>query len=267
MPPYEGYQTEISRRYLDEVVEAAEEPFCVLGGWAVHFLVSERFRKAQGRDYAFSRDIDLGFHLQEDMTAEELRTSSFGRTLQALKAQGFQGLSARLYKQVHTETRKELGPDAARKTPRHFLFDLYVDMLVDVQPAACRDAFRFTPLDEPRLARVFRDGLAGPVEGFGGRLLCPEPAVLLEMKLAAIMGRPPEKDEKRAKDLSDIFALLAYGGKGPGELYGAVRDSDLRGKARAFLADVPAADVEAASAVAGVRPGHLRDVVLQVVRT
>jgi hypothetical protein len=34
---------------------------CLLGGWAVYYLVNKNFQKVTGRTYIGSRDIDLVF--------------------------------------------------------------------------------------------------------------------------------------------------------------------------------------------------------------
>lgn len=59
---YEDKETEISYKYLREVIEHLGEPICLLGGWAVYFTVNNLFKDEKGHSYLGSRDIDLGFN-------------------------------------------------------------------------------------------------------------------------------------------------------------------------------------------------------------
>jgi hypothetical protein len=66
----------------------------------------------------------------------------------------------------------------------------------------------FPLLDESLLAHVFVDGRSVTVTGFGGRFMIPTPETLLSMKLKSAPCRT--KDDKRIKDISDIYALPWY---------------------------------------------------------
>jgi hypothetical protein len=59
---------------------------CLLGGWAVYYLVNQSFQKATGRSYIGSRDIDLGFHINMDWNQEQLQKLEFATTSKWLKA-------------------------------------------------------------------------------------------------------------------------------------------------------------------------------------
>ena len=73
--------TEFSEGELQDVLRVAEPPICLLGGWAVHRQVSEGFRDTHSRDYIGSRDVDLGFHVDQDWTADDITDSPVGETL------------------------------------------------------------------------------------------------------------------------------------------------------------------------------------------
>jgi hypothetical protein len=62
---YEPKEIELSKYYLKEVIESIDEPIVVLGGWAVYFLVNDKYKETTGREYIGSRDIDLGFNMEE----------------------------------------------------------------------------------------------------------------------------------------------------------------------------------------------------------
>ena len=102
---YKEFETKTSYKYLQEVIKHLNEPICILGGWAVFFHVNKNFQKAQNKPYLGSRDIDLGFHLKENMTQSELEQSSLAQTIYILRDKlNFKPLSFRLLKEIHTET-------------------------------------------------------------------------------------------------------------------------------------------------------------------
>ena len=77
--------TGLSEGELQDVLRVAEPPVCLLGGWAVHLQVTEGFREAHGRDYIGSRDIDIGLHVDEDWTADDITDSPVGETLERVE--------------------------------------------------------------------------------------------------------------------------------------------------------------------------------------
>ena len=40
---YRDEETKISYKYLQEVIEQLDEPICLMGGWAVYFIVNDLF--------------------------------------------------------------------------------------------------------------------------------------------------------------------------------------------------------------------------------
>ena len=66
---------------------------CIIGGWATYFHVNESFRRAFGRDYMSSRDIDLFFAPEKEKEFAEI-----------VFARGFikNGLPFRYEKTYHT---------------------------------------------------------------------------------------------------------------------------------------------------------------------
>ena len=205
---YQPYEIEISQRYLKSVLSAAKEPICILGAWAVYMTVNESFSRDQGRNYLGSRDIDLGFHLNENATEKELRNSDFNSVIQVLERSGFEFVGFRLVKHFHTETRRELKGAEARKTPSYETFELYVDPIVDAVPKLSKKVFGFVPIDEPMLSRVFIQKEAKTTALFGKRVLLPLPKVLLAAKIKSVVSR--DKEYKRIKDIADIYALAWY---------------------------------------------------------
>ena len=196
---YQDFETRISYKYLKEVISSLEEPICILGGWAVFFHVNNRFEKAQGRPYLGSRDIDLGFQIKETTLAQ---------TIKILKKLKFKPLSFRFVKEIHTETEEELKDGEI--IPTHFIFPMYVDLIVDSIPDNFRTVYGFNPIDEPLLKLVFEKKAFVIVSEFSRKLLLPTTKVLLGMKINSLPNR--DKTHKRIKDVCDLFALLWYTG-------------------------------------------------------
>lgn len=199
---YDEFETRTSYNYLKEVINSLNEPICMLGGWAVFFHVNNRFQKAQGRPYLGSRDIDLGFHMEEDLTK-----SALSQTISILKEKlKFKPLSFRMMKEIHTETAEEIKDGEI--VPAHFIFPMYVDLIVDTIPKNFKRTFGFDPIDEPLLKIAFEKREHVIMKEFEKKLLLPKPELLLAMKINSLPGR--DKEHKRIKDICDIFALAWY---------------------------------------------------------
>lgn len=199
---YKEFETRTSYRYLKEVIGSLKEPICILGGWAVFFYANQKFEKAQGRPYLGSKDIDLGFNM--DRNLEQPALAQTIRTLtEKLK---FKPLSFRLVKEIHTETEEEI--KNGEIVPAHFIFPMYVDIIVDTIPKDFRKVFGFDPIDEPLLKVMFQRGEFTLLKEFEKRLIIPNPALLLAMKINSLPDR--DKKHKMIKDICDIFALAWY---------------------------------------------------------
>ncbi len=119
-------------------------------------------------------------------------------------------------KRFHKETRAELSKEQARKVNQSFIFDMYVDPIVDVVHPRAKQVFGFVPVDEPPLSQVFTGKRFVIREEFGAKLMPPRPAVLLATKLNSVSNR--DKEHKRIKDMADIYGLLWYSGAELGDL-------------------------------------------------
>ena len=202
---YDEIEVEISRRYLDRVTQVLDEPIVMLGGWAVYLAVNDGYKGLTGRDYIGSRDIDLGFHIDENSESKTLND-----VIKTLSEElGFSPLSFRLFKEIHRETGMELDKETARRTPSYNIFPMYVDLIVDHIPDDFRERFGFNPVDEPLLGELFRkESERTNVEFLGKLLWLPSPKVLLAMKVKSYPSR--DKEHKRIKDMCDISSLLLF---------------------------------------------------------
>ena len=81
--------TELSEQELQGVLEAAEPPVCLLGGWAVHLHVTPGFLAEHGREYIGSRDIDIGVHVDGNWIGEDVPETPVGETISAIENRGY----------------------------------------------------------------------------------------------------------------------------------------------------------------------------------
>ena len=207
---YEDYETGISHDALSKVVSALPAPVCLLGGWAVYYTVNANYSASTGNSYHGSRDIDLGFHLEDDATDKLLRESALAGSIESLRGMGFRSMGVRMFKEYHRETRLLLSEAKAKKTPSYNIFQLYVDLLVDNAPAGIKKAIGFTPFDEKMLVHVFGGKMFKAIDEFPTRVILPTPPVLLAMKMASLPNRT--KDHKKHKDIMDMYALIWHSG-------------------------------------------------------
>ncbi len=145
-----------------------------------------------------------------------MKNSALAKSLDILQSKlKFKSVSFRLLKEVHTETEEEI--EEGKIIPAHFIFPMYVDVLVDNIPAEFKEVFHFQPADEPLLRFAFEDGkYREELKEYGKKLWLPKPELLLATKLNALKMR--DKEHKKIKDLCDIFALLWYSKEKPHEL-------------------------------------------------
>ncbi|MDE1818709.1 MAG: hypothetical protein KGI19_08920 [Thaumarchaeota archaeon] len=184
------------------------EPVCLMGGWAVYLTVNTKFNELNGRDYIGSRDIDLGFHIDPKWSAKELQGSALAQSAKILKDRGFNGISSRFVKYYDINTKAEITEEESRKKPSYEMFQLYVDPMGDNTHANAHEILGFSLLDEPLLSHVFIDRKIVTLDAFGGTFTLPTSETLISMKLKSAPNRT--KDDKRIKDISDIYALSWY---------------------------------------------------------
>lgn len=205
---YQNYETEISQEHLSAVFAQMKEPVCLLGGWAVYLTANSKFNKTHGRNYLGSRDIDLGFHIDPTWTTKELENSALAQSVNILKGRGFIGLGSRFVKYYDINTKKELTEEQTKKMHQYDMFQLYVDPMSDNIHADAQKIVGFPLLDESLLSHVFVNQKFTVLNEFGGKFKLPTPEVLIAAKLKSAPNRP--KDDKRIKDISDIYALSWY---------------------------------------------------------
>ena len=86
---YSATETDTSYKYLQQIVKILDEPICILGGWAVYLTVNTNFKKAEGRNYLGSKDIDLGFHIDKSLEKSKLKNTAMAKSLEKIEKDGF----------------------------------------------------------------------------------------------------------------------------------------------------------------------------------
>lgn len=200
---YNNFETEISWKFIEKISKKLEKPLVLLGGQAVYFLVNDKFKAAEGKNYLGSKDVDIGFYMEKDWDEKQLKDSRLAKDLEILKNMDFRPFGFRFVQEFHTETKAKLTPEEAKKIPHHFITSVYIDPIVNIIPDNFKKIFGFSPIDEPLLDLVFNSKNIKIND-----ITIPTPEVLLAMKLNSVLKR--DKEHKKIKDICDIFALLQY---------------------------------------------------------
>jgi len=211
MTLYQKYETENSYAYLQQVVDLLEQPVCILGGWAVYFTVNEQYKKEKGPNYLGSKDIDLGFHIDTTIDKNQLKNTMMQKTISLLEKDRFRPLGSRYYKDISIEDGRELTNEESKTEPSHNVFKMYVDLLVDKIHPDFKEIFRFDPYDEDLLSLVFEDSKnRTELVKFKKLLWLPAPEILLSAKIKSI---PDRTEDKKIKDICDIYAISFFSNK------------------------------------------------------
>jgi len=203
------------------IVTESNAPFCLIGGWAVYFLVNENYRANYGRNYIGSRDIDIGLPDYDSFRLIE----SF-----LMKKMSFEQLSFRYVKYLNYDTGEEITSEIARKIPLHMLIQLYVDAMIPQYRDDVKKELGFIPPDEPLLEKVFADPIYRRIVNIANNMvMVPSPEILIAMKLNSIVNRT--KDHKKRKDICDIISLSIFSdGKRKKLTWNAIELSDLENR-------------------------------------
>lgn len=205
---YTENEIEISKSNLSTVISNVKEPVCLLGGWAVYITVNQRFKAEQGRDYIGSRDIDLGFHIDATWSDEQLQKSAFSKSIEILKNMKYYGIGSRFVQHHDLETKRLLTEEESKKRRKYEMFDLFVDPVVDKIHPRTKVLFGLDPIDESLLANVFSGNQFVMSGYFGKEIMLPSSEVLVSMKINSVLNR--NKEDKRIKDIADIYSLMWY---------------------------------------------------------
>lgn len=206
--------TGLSEQELQAVFEAAEPPICLLGGWAVHLHVNPGFQSEHGHEYIGSRDIDIGVHVDDSWSDEELSETPVGDSVTAIESLGYTKSRFGFVQNFLRDSQERITEDEASTHGMHEVFQIYVDVIPDTtELEAFREVFGFKPPAEPLLAPVFEENEGEQLSEYvtwsqPDEKLIVSPELLSAMKIRALPDR--DKSHKRVKDVADLHALLWY---------------------------------------------------------
>lgn len=169
--------------------------------------VNKDYQEEYGQNYHGSKDIDLGFHIDRSWNINQLKSSPFTKSVTNLEKEGFIPISQRYVKHFK-EDGTELSEQASKKVSHAFMFDLFVDPIVDNMHDDIKEVVGFTPIDEPLLSQVFLNKKCTILKLSDVEVVVPNPEVLLATKINSVNKRT--KDHKRIKDIADIYVLIPY---------------------------------------------------------
>lgn len=245
---YQEKETGMSYEYLEKVVSVLDEPICLIGGWAVYFTVNQAYKASTGKDYIGSRDIDLGFHIEDKQGTEN---TAFANAAKKLEQEGFTEAGGRMVKDLDYDTGKEVKPEEAREKPMYELHKMYVDLMVDHQP---KNGGKMV-FDEELLQYVFDDPKhREELEQFNKKLWIPQPWLLLAMKIKSLPNR--QKDHKRQKDIADIAALILFT-KNEDATYNLI-EAIRKDKILQTLKSITPAEITGAETLLGLQPNSFK---------
>lgn len=259
---YQPSETETSQKQLHNIFKQLKAPLCLLGGWAVYYIVNENFQKVTGRTYIGSRDIDLGFHINKNWSCEQLEKSEFINSIKTLENMGFRSVSFRLFKDFNIDSGQELTPEESTKLPLYQIFQLYIDPIVDNIHPEIRNMLGFVPIDEPFLSLVFQKAMHTIVPFFGIAMMLPKPHVLLAMKLNSAPRR--DKEHKLIKDIADIYALLWHSNIPLPQLKNQLFSICSKEKTRQTIRSFTKQDFVSVSPLLGITPQELTRVLTEL---
>jgi hypothetical protein len=189
---YDPLETDLSQQWLDNLLRECKKErisgdIALLGGWAVYLLVGKEFRRATGKEYLKSRDIDIFV----DSKAEK-------EFLKAITGLGFVPSAYKFrYEVVYSREKKRIVPVSESK--KHPVYDL-VYVFLDVfsqNKTGTLGSWVFPELENAE--RMIVDGT--PVV---------DATHLLGLKIVSFFER--DKTHKQYKDACDAYALLFYAG-------------------------------------------------------
>lgn len=259
---YDPKEIDLSEKYLSKILLKLKGQSCLIGGWATHTLVNGNFQQNTGLDYIGSRDIDVGFHVDETWNTSQLKNSDLSDTITLIKEMGFHPFSFRFVKNFEVETGRELSEEESKKYPLHEIFQLFFDPIVDKIHPEMRKTFGFDPIDEPFLSLIFTKNLSTFTNVDGVKTRIPKPHVLLGMKFNSVQIR--DKEHKRIKDIADIYAILWYSDLGFGIIKKNLFQIYPEQKVREIVTNFKKEEISQVSDAIGINEAEINRVFLEI---
>ena len=185
---YDPIETDLSYNLLKDIsteCNKREIPIAIIGGWATYFYVNNTYRRAFGKSYMGSRDIDICF----DYTKEK----EFHQLIQDM---GFtpNGMYFRWERIYNRETKQFITPKKAKEEQIFNLIHIFLDLFCDRETENLK-SWSLDPLKQRKTSLI---------DGFS----VTDIDTLIGLKCIALFSR--DKSDKENKDACDLYALIVY---------------------------------------------------------
>ena len=187
---YDPLETDLSRKELTAIFkESIGIPICLIGGWASYFYVNEKYKRAFGKEYMGSRDIDIFFDPKKEKEFSKV-----------VNKRGFtkNGLPFRYEKIYDRESKTFVTPEEAKRKPLYDLIYIFLDLFSNEKTDLLGSWWDLEP---------FKKTAYFPIDNF----FVADIDTLIASKCTAIFAR--DKADKENKDACDLYALVVYSDK------------------------------------------------------
>ncbi len=187
---YDPLETDLSRKELTAIFrESRGIPICLIGGWASYFYINEKYRRAFGKDYMESRDIDIFFDSKKEK-----------EFFKVVNKRGFtkNGLRFRYEKIYDRESKTFVTPEEAKKKPLYDLIYIFLDLFSNEKTDLLESWWDLKPFKRISYFQI-NEFFAADID------------TLIASKCTAIFAR--NKADKENKDACDLYALMVYSDK------------------------------------------------------
>ncbi len=187
---YDPLETDLSRKELTAIFkESVGIPICLIGGWASYFYVNEKYRRAFGKDYMGSRDIDIFFDPKKEK-----------EFLKVVNKRGFtkNGFHFRYEKIYDRESKLFVTPEQAKRKQLYDLIYIFLDLFSNEETRLLGSWWDIKPLKKISSVKI-EDFFIADID------------TLIALKCTAIFAR--DKSDKENKDACDLYALINYSGR------------------------------------------------------
>jgi hypothetical protein len=187
---YDPLETDLSRKELTAIFkESVGIPICLIGGWASYFYVNEKYKRAFGKDYMGSRDIDIFFDPKKEK-----------EFFNVVNKRGFtkNGLRFRYEKIYDRESKTFITPKEAKRKPLYDLIYIFLDLFSNEKTDLLNSWWDLEPFKRTLYFQI-NDFFVADID------------TLVASKCTAIFAR--DKADKENKDACDLYALMVYSDK------------------------------------------------------
>lgn len=189
---YDPLETDISREQLVLISKECKKRgilICIIGGWASYFYVNQEYRRAFGKDYMGSRDIDIFFDSKKQKEFSDIVTKL-----------GFEksGLYFRYVKFFNRVTKKFITEKETKTEEPFNLIHIFLDLFSNKKTTNINSWSDLEPLKKIS-SFIIEDFSVADID------------TLIALKCTVLFAR--DKADKENKDACDLYALLKYSKK------------------------------------------------------